>query len=297
LDVQGEIAALDLDRLLPPATGPAPAPPARAVGFVTLAYAAPGAAAPPAPPAKITARLAVGKVTHAHYRAQEFDFRCALTEVTPDLGRVSGTAQLKQGAGHLLHLDKVAAASPTARLALLPLVTLQKIDRKGVLKKLGLPSLDAVPFDSIQGDYRLTNGVMDIRAFELSGKDLFLSTLGTVGLAGDQSIDLKVLMRLAPGAVRGTLGQLIQDESGRPSLSFAATWSVADPRVRVETKEIGRKALKQVGDGLLKGLGLERPPSKSERGADAAPSNGGVAAPSAPDPLRDFEKKLKKIFR
>src|SRR5262249_9175003 len=130
--------------------------------------------------------------------------------------------------------------------------TLAKLQDKGVLKQVNLPSLQTIAFDSLIGDYLLKTGVMQIKTFNLNGKDLSVQDTGTVGLAGVQPINMAVQMKLAQGSVGGTLGQIMNDENGRPTLKFAATGSVANPNVKFETQEVAKKAVQQAGKELLK---------------------------------------------
>lgn len=284
--VEANFTELDLDKLLPPLGGPSTVSSRPLAPAVAFAFVAPVYAAAPVPsalgPMKIAAHLTVGNIKHELYQAQNLDFRCDLTDLTPDLSRVSGTAHLKQGAGKLQNLEKLAALSKGARLALLPLTTIQKLDKRGLLKSAGLPSLQSIRFSGLRGDYALRAGTMDVQLFELVGQDLELQTKGAVGLAGAQPLNMRVTVKLASGLVGGDLGRLLQDENGRATLHLAATGSVADPHVRLEMQEAGRRAVQQIGGQLLKGLGV-------------GPSSDGSTP--APNPIDDLQKSLKNIFR
>jgi hypothetical protein len=288
--VDASFTALDLDKLLA-APKPTTAPSARLIpsSFVELAYAT---APPPAlPPMKISGHLAVGQIKQQYYKAQNLDAKWNLTQVTPDLSRVSGTATLKQGAGKLENVEKLVEMSKSARLALLPLVTLQKLDSGGVLKGLGIPSLQSIPFDGIRGDYLFQSGVMNIKTFDLTGHDLSLSTQGTIGLAGAQLLDVHVAMKLAPGAMAG-IGQLVADSSGRPTLNFTAQGTAANPHVHLDVHEATHRAVQQVGQQLLRdilGQGQNQNASPPGGTSQPAPSN-------APNPADQLQKALKNIF-
>jgi hypothetical protein len=120
------------------------------------------------------------------------------------------------------------------------------------LNQVKLPSFQTVTFDSLVGDYVLRSGIMDIKTFDLNGKDLSVSNHGTVGLAGAQPINVSVVLKLAAGSIGGTVGQIMNDENGRPTIKFAATGSVADPKVKMDIQEVQKKAIQQVGQELLK---------------------------------------------
>ena len=60
---------------------------------------------------------------------------------------------------------------------------------------------------------------------------------------------------------------IIQDESGRPTFNFTAKGTVANPSVRPDVREAGKRAIQQVGQELFKG-----------------------------NPVDDLQKTLKNIF-
>src|SRR5262249_47601933 len=158
----------------------------------------------------------------------------------------------KQGPGKILNVEQLVAGSKAGQIALAPLAALAKLQSKGVLKQVNLPSLQSVPFDSLVGDYALTSGVMTIKTFALSGRDLSIDNQGTVGLAGEQPIHMNVAMKLAPGSIGGTLGAITQDSSGRPTVKFVAMGTVANPQVKLDLQETGKKALQEAGKEILK---------------------------------------------
>lgn len=289
VNIDGKFAVLDLEKLLPPTTS-APAP--KAVSWIPEAYAAEPANAKGAErPMKLVTHLAIGQLKHELYNGKDLDFKCNLANLTSDLATVTGTAVLKQGPGKLSNIEKLAAQSRAIKAALLPLLVLQKIDRQGELQKLGLPNLNNLPFQSIRGDYSFKSGSVNIQPFEILGNDLDLVAKGTVGLVGAQALDLKAQARLAVGAVGGTIGELVKDQNGRPTLKFSVTGPSSSPSVKVDLQEVGQRALQRLGDQLFKGLG-----------GGASSSSGGAtsAAPAGsanPDPAQDLQKALKNIFR
>lgn len=221
-------------------------------GVLSFGLHAAGPASAPQTSLQTSGNVAMVHIQQEFYEGQNLRLDWNLTDITPDLALVSGTASLKQGPGKILNVEKLASSSRVGKIALAPLETLAKLQAKGVLKQINLPSLQTIPFDSVVGDYLLKAGTMNIKTFNLNGKDLSIQNQGTVGLSGVQPINLNVVMKLAEGSVGGTLGSLIKDESGRPTLKFTATGSVANPNVKLDIHEVGQKALQQAGQEIMK---------------------------------------------
>ena len=175
----------------------------------------------------------MANIKQTYYEGQDAHLKWNLTEVTPDLSKVSGTASLKQGPGKILNVDKLAASSRLGKIILAPLTVLAKLQQKGLLQQVNLPSLMAVSFDSLVGDDVLRSGVVEVKTFDMNGRDLTIQNHGTVGLAGAQPINLNVVMKLAAGSVGGTVGQIMNDENGRSTLKFTATGPAANPQVKM----------------------------------------------------------------
>jgi len=201
---------------------------------------------------KTSGQLKVGAIQQTYYRGQNAVLQWNVTDVTEDLSRISGTASLTQGPGNLLNAERLASQFTVARLMLQPLTLLERVQSKGLLKNVGLPSLNNIPFTSLKGNYKLRQGLMEIVFFDLAGGDIQLHTQGTAGLAGDQMLDLQQTVSVAPGLIRGTLGQLAQDASGRVGLKFSITGPAANPQVKLQARELAEKAVKSLTDEILK---------------------------------------------
>jgi hypothetical protein len=301
VNLDGNFSALDLDKLLPPLTAAPASKTSAANSFGVLLGVAYAAEPPPMalPPLKTSGRIVVGKIKHELYQAKNLDFTWNLADLTPDLAHVTGTAVLKQGEGKVTNIEKLAAVSKAVRIALFPILELQKLDQQGLLKAVHLPSLESIPFTSITGDYALKSGLMDIKTFNLVGPQLSINTTGSIGLAGTQPLDIKVVMKLAAGMLGGTLGQLTQDENGRSVLPFSVTGTIGSPQVHPELQDITRKAVQQFGGQLLNGLLKKKSnPQNSSQPASSSSSGGSQAAPdqNQNNPADDLQKALKNIF-
>jgi hypothetical protein len=106
-------------------------------------------------------------------------------------------------------------------------------------------------------------------------------------------------MKLAPGLIRGTVGQILKDSSGNSQLTFTVKGPAASPSIKMDTKVIGQRAVETLGQQLLKGLKKNQPtPPPEETGT--APSNAAENPPQQappPDPGKELEKALKNIFK
>jgi hypothetical protein len=212
-----------------------------------------------------TGRLTASQVKHDYFNAKALDVKWSLTDLTPDLAKLNGTAHLKQGEGQVQNIQKLVSESKAAKIVLLPLSLLQKLGKAthGAIK---LPSMDNLNFKEIIGDYVFKSGVMDIKTFVMNGTDLNANMTGTVGLAGAQPLDLKATMKFAAGLVGGTLGEFLQDDQGRPTVNMTVKGTVDDPKTSVDTAAVQKKAVEKIkeklGDekvqeqlkGLLKGI-------------------------------------------
>ena len=99
----------------------------------------------------------------------------------PTWQHVNGWAKLSQGPGTMRNLDRLAGTTPSARIALTPVLAVMSLDQMGVLK-LGLPDLRRWPLQNIKGDYAFKNGRMTIERFTINSDPLTIGTTGAVNL-------------------------------------------------------------------------------------------------------------------
>ena len=197
--------------------------------------------------------LAMASIKQEFYEGQNLQMQWALTDVTPELSRVSGTASLKQGPGKILNVQKLAAGSRIGKIVLGPIDAIARLQQIPPFNQVALPNLQTISFDSLSGTYQLRSGVMDVKAFDLNGRALSISDQGTVGLTGDRQMAMKGSLKLPPGTIGGTVGELLdKDESGRQLLKFTLTGPMATVRPKPDLQDVGKKAVQQVGQELLK---------------------------------------------
>jgi hypothetical protein len=116
-----------------------------------------------------------------HYLARDFTVRWSLSGIDSSLTHLNGWAKLDQGAGLLQNVDQLMATSPTAKIALAPVMALINIEKLGIVK-LGLPDLRHWPIQDIKGNYVFKDGLMTIKEFKIDSPQLGMGTTGTVDL-------------------------------------------------------------------------------------------------------------------
>lgn len=139
---------------------------------------------------QVKGRLDVRKLENPVYKAGDFSLQWALQQIDPSLGKLSGTMTLRQGPGTVQNLTRLANSSKAAKLALVPFVMLQNLDRLGFVK-LGLPDFSRLDIKNIEGNYTFDRGTMKIETFQINSVQATIGALGTVELAsGKLAVDV-----------------------------------------------------------------------------------------------------------
>ena len=81
---------------------------------------------------------------------------------------------------------------------------LQTLDRSGLVK-LGLPDFSRLRISNINGDYVFKKGTMEIKTFEITGPEMTLNSIGTVGLAGNQALNVEVNLHTPKPTMMGEM--------------------------------------------------------------------------------------------
>lgn len=258
------VQSLDLERLMP-APSPVPTQKTRRSLFVESAWAAPTPAGKkPSLPMDLKGSLKTETVKHPFLTATKLALTWNVTDVTADLGKLGGSATLRQGEGRVTNIQQFVNESKAAKVLLLPMTILQKLNKAtgGTMK---LPSLDQVNYNLVTGDYSFQSGVMTVSKFILSGTELDADLSGTAQLAGEQRLGMKSTVRLAAGLVGGTAGEWLQDEDGRVTMPLTIKGTISDPKISMDARSTGKKILESIQND--------------------------------PDKMKDVEKLLKGIFK
>jgi hypothetical protein len=187
-----------------------------------------------------------------HYSARDFSLTWSLSGMDPTWTHLSGWARLSQGPGLLENINQLMAASPSAKLALMPITTLTNLERTGFVN-FGLPDLRHWPLQSIDGDYAFDNGLMHIERFTIASAQLGMEASGVVELAtGKLSLDVELKSR--PTTVLGAL-DIKTHVTGTVSHPHADLESLKKKAFRATIANFLRNpdaANKDIGDALKK---------------------------------------------
>ena len=199
-------------------------------------------------PTHVQGHLLVRQLQNPVYTAKDFSAEWKLRDIDANLGRLNGVFKMKQGPGLIQNLTSLANSSPSARLALLPLITLQKVGHLGFVD-LGLPDLSHLTIDGIEGDYGFKAGTMTINSFKIFGPEISLSALGTVQLApGTLAVDVNLK---TPG----------NKSSGPLDGSFRIGGTLANPKADLEG--LKKKAFKATIKGVMENPKVQKELNKT----------------------------------
>ncbi|MBI5245076.1 MAG: AsmA family protein [Elusimicrobia bacterium] len=180
LRVDGRLSRLDLTRLAPE-DGPSPEKPMRTSG-----------------------RLAADSVSHQNFQAGPSEISWDLSGLG-DLRRLSGTLKLRIGEGKFDDLGPLARGPALLKMALLPILALQKAASLANVPML--PVFDRVSFRGITGDYALENGTMTVRECRLEADAGRVSASGTADLPNDE-LNLRFETNASSFTAAGSLSDL-----------------------------------------------------------------------------------------
>ncbi len=179
-----------------------------------------------------------------------------------------------------------------------------------IARTLGLAEPSEIPFTQLTHTVRIQGSKMLI---DQAGGDLGPDKAemnGSVGL--DHTLDLNMLLRLAPSRVKGNtalakFAQYARDAEGRLPLGLKITGFDRAPKITLNTEQLMRTATKQLtseaGRKVMSDLvrGLSRPPdtlrqADSTHATDSTRTQATTRATPADSTLRKAGDALKKLF-
>jgi len=191
----------------------------------------------------------LGAVEHPNFRCGPAELKLDLANVSDDLKALDGSASFKAGPGRLTELYALAGKHKAAKVALYPLLVLQKSAK--LAKGLNLPDFNNIDFEVLEGDYAFNKGLMKLNRSSLIAEVADVNSSGTINLPAEK-LDMKILTALKKASgitLSAPVGMLVKG-------------TFADPQVKLDVKSIAeqpavKKALDKLAPGadkLLKGL-------------------------------------------
>lgn len=216
--LEGNWEKLDVEKLLKVFSSSAPSAPS------TVSQKNPA----PAPLARAEGVFHVGEIVHPHYRGRDFYFNWNFTDVGPNLSVLSGTATVTASSGEIIN---VPVAKKINKL----------LDRDG--SDLG--------YKKLAGRFLVDRGLAHIPTFTLNSDQTDFFARGQVRL-GTMDSDLDLVLKLPAGSVRGSVGQWMTAEDGRPTIEARLKGPLRDPTVKVDYRDTVKRAAQDI---LKKTLG------------------------------------------
>ena len=228
---------------------------ARLVLTEAQAPAAPAAKAAPAKPAAkpfyldVSGAASIGAVEHPNFSCGQVSAKVNLANISDDLKALDGSASFSAGPGRLSELYKLAARHKAAKVALYPLLVLQKSAK--LAKGLRLPDFNNIDFELMEGDYAFSKGLMKLNKSSLRAEVADVSSSGSINLPAEK-LDMKITTALKKAS----------GISMSVPVGMFVTGTFADPSVKPDIKSIAeqpavKKAAEKLApaaEKLLKGL-------------------------------------------
>jgi uncharacterized protein involved in outer membrane biogenesis len=197
--------------------------------------------------ADVSGKAEIGAVEHPNFRCGPVSARLDLVNASEDLKALDGTAAFTAGPGKFSELYALAGRYKAAKVALYPLLVLQKSSK--LAKTLNLPDFNNMDFEVIEGDYSFAKGLMRLNKSAMTAPAADVASSGTIDLPAEK-LDMRVSTTLKRGVSLGApLAMTVKGPFSSPSVKPDVRSLAEQPAVK--------KALDKVlpeGSKLLKGL-------------------------------------------
>ncbi len=199
--------------------------------------------------ADVAGRAEVGAIQHPNFSCGPASLKLDLRNISQDLKALDGTASFTAGPGKFSDLYALAGKYKAAKVALYPLIVLQKASK--LVKTLKLPDFNDVAFDRIEGDYSFAKGLMRLNKSSLTASVADASSTGTIDLPSEK-LDMRLSTELKKASGISMSAPVVLNVKG----------TLSDPSVKPDVKSLVeqpaiKKAVEKVlpgADKLLKGL-------------------------------------------
>ncbi len=197
----------------------------------------------------VTGAAQIGAINHPNFRCGPASLKLALVNISDDMKALDGSASFTAGPGKFSELFALAEKHKAAKVALYPLLVLQKASK--LVKTLRLPDFNNIDFDVIEGNYTFTKGLMKLNKSALTAAVADASSTGSINLPAEK-LDMRISTTLKEASgIRMTapIGILVKGTMTAPEVKADMKSIAEQPAVK--------KALDKIAPGaskLLKGL-------------------------------------------
>jgi len=197
----------------------------------------------------VSGRAEIGAIEHPNFRCGPASMKMNLVNISYDLKALDGSASFTAGPGKFSELYALAGRYKAAKVALYPLLVLQKASK--LAKALRLPDFNNIAFARMEGDYSFSKGLMKLNKSAMTADVADVTSTGTIDLPAEK-LDMKINTELK---------QASGISMGAPVCMFVKG-TFTDPSVKADYKSIAeqpavKKALDRLSPNaskLLKGL-------------------------------------------
>ncbi|MFA6434912.1 MAG: AsmA family protein [Elusimicrobiales bacterium] len=187
----------------------------------------------------LAGKAQIGRIEHPNFLGNNAVFKYDLRNIAEDL-KLSGTASFDIEGGKFSNLYEFAQSFKAAKVALYPVLILQKASK--LVKGLPLPDFNNISYTKITGDYLFQDGNMKIQRSDMNSDVADASSTGGINLPAE-TLDIKINTTLKEGI-----------KTGAPVvINVKGTFS--NPSAKPDIKSIvDQPAIKQGVEKLLRGF-------------------------------------------
>lgn len=198
----------------------------------------------------ITGKAEIGAIEHPNFRCGPASMKMGLVNISDDLKALDGSASFTAGPGKFSELYALAGRYKAAKVALYPLLVLQKTSK--LAKTLRLPDFNNIAFEKIEGDYTFNKGMMKLNKSAMTADVADVTSSGSINLPAEK-LDMRIdtTLKQASGITMGgaPIGMLVKGTFSDPSVKPDIKSIAEQPIVRKALDKLSPNASK-----LLKGL-------------------------------------------
>jgi len=191
----------------------------------------------------------LGAIEHPNFRCGPASMKLSLVNISDDLNALDGSASFTAGPGKFSDLYALAGKYKAAKVALYPMLVLQKASK--LAKGLRLPDFNNIDFEVIEGDYSFNKGLMKLNKSALTASVADVTSSGSINLPAEK-LDMKIntALKEASGVrMSAPVGMLVKGTFAEPSVKADMKSIAEQPAVKKAVEKLGPGAEK-----LLKGL-------------------------------------------